>query len=99
MMTQPAVRLSGDLDYFRAAEMRRALADVRGEAVVDLSGVDYLDSAALTELAALARRERNVTLVVPSPHLRRILDIVAFTQLFRIVTQLEADRPTLHDAS
>lgn len=92
MIAQPTVVLTGDLDYFRAPEVRHVLAGVRGPAVIDLSGVDYLDSSGLAELAALARRVPDVTLVVPSPHLRRILEIVSFTQLFRIVPSLEYGR-------
>jgi anti-anti-sigma factor len=84
------ITLSGELDLSNVAEMRSSLARAVGPAVVDLSGVTYLDSTALYELGALRKRVGNVVLVGPSPQIRRTLEIVGFTKIFDIVDDRSA---------
>jgi len=79
------IALSGELDMSNASDLRASLGSAVGPAVVDLSGVTYLDSTALYELALLRRRVGSVVLVVPSPQIRRTLEIVGFSKTFRIV--------------
>jgi anti-anti-sigma factor len=79
------IALSGELDMSNAQELRASLGSALGPTVVDLSDVTYLDSTALYELALLRRRVGAVVLVVPSPQIRRTLEIVGFTKTFRIV--------------
>jgi anti-anti-sigma factor len=79
------ITLKGELDLSNVAEMRSSLADARGPAVVDLSGVTYLDSSALYELGVLRKRVGNVVLVAPSAQIRRTLEIVGYTKIFEIV--------------
>lgn len=81
-----SVRLAGELDLSNVSSLRAKLAAIDGPAVVDLSDVTYLDSAALNELAVLRRRVGSVALVVGSPNIRRTLEIVGFHGVFRIVT-------------
>lgn len=59
---------------------------MNGPAVIDLSGVSLLTAAALTELhrAALRAGIGSVTLAGAPPHVRRVLEIVRFEQLFQI---------------
>ena len=82
-----SVVLSGDLDCYRAAAVRLVLEKLEGPGIVDMRGVRYLDSSALNELARVARRIglREVTLVVASVNVRRVLQIVEFEKLFTIV--------------
>ena len=91
-MSRPpsVVVLAGDLDVYTVKRVRAALDPVDGPAIVDMSAVEFLDAAALGELARLARRvgTGTVVLVVPSPQIRRVLDIVRFDRLFRIVTRM-----------
>jgi anti-anti-sigma factor len=79
------ITLRGELDLSNVDEMRSSLASASGPAVVDLSGVTYLDSTALYELGVLRKRVGNVVLVAPSPQVRRTLEIVGFTKIFDIV--------------
>jgi anti-anti-sigma factor len=82
------VALSGELDVYRAASIREAFAAVRDAAVLDFTEVTYLDSTALNELARLRKRVAGeLVLVVRSPQVRRVLDLVGFGALFRIVQQ------------
>jgi anti-anti-sigma factor len=85
----PVVTLSGELDLYRAPAVRESLARVEGPVVVDLSRVSYIDSSLLNELARLRRRVGDVALVVTSPQVRRILDIVGFDRTFRVVEHAE----------
>jgi anti-anti-sigma factor len=83
--------LEGDLDSFTACEMRKALAPIDGEAVIDLRCVRLLSAAALTELVRVAKRAGAgaVVLIVTSPAVRQVLALVEFERLFRIVERLE----------
>lgn len=84
------IALRGELDLSNAAALRDSLGAVTGPAVVDLSGVTYLDSTALYELAALRRRVGSVALIVTSPNVRRTLEIVGFQKTFRVVEARES---------
>jgi anti-anti-sigma factor len=90
-MIRPVITLSGELDVYRSRVACRVLDAIHGPAVVDMSGVAFLDGSALSELARLAKRAGpgNVVLVVPSVHIRRVLDIVRFPELFRIVEHID----------
>ncbi|HEY6235084.1 MAG TPA: STAS domain-containing protein [Candidatus Elarobacter sp.] len=87
MSRSESVILSGDLDLFQAPTIRRLLDPIDGPATIDMRNVSYLDSSALKELARVARRvgPGQVTLVVASPNVRRVLDLVRFAELFSIV--------------
>ncbi|HZO93632.1 MAG TPA: STAS domain-containing protein [Candidatus Baltobacteraceae bacterium] len=81
------VVLQGEIDIHDADRLRTLFdACAQGKPVlVDLSRVTYLDSTALNELARLRRRCDDVAIVVASPQIERILEIVGFTSTFRIV--------------
>ena len=82
------VSLKGELDIYRADAIRDSFATVNGPAVVDLSGVTYMDSTALNELARLHKRVGRLVIVAPSPQIRRVLTIVGFADLFEIVEDI-----------
>lgn len=84
---KPAVvAFSGELDIYGVERVRAALDAIDGPAIVDFTDVRFVDSSTLTELVRLRKRVGDcVTLVVPTPHIRRALDIVGFEALFRIV--------------
>jgi anti-anti-sigma factor len=86
MPARPAIALTGEIDIYTAATACRALDDLHGPAVVDLSGVRLLSAAGLTELARLAQRVgyHTVTLAGARPHVRRVLEIARFELLFTI---------------
>jgi anti-anti-sigma factor len=75
---------TGEIDLSNVEPFRQALtvaaadADSSGDAmVIDLSGVEYLDSAAVSVLFPYAERIR----VIAHPHLVRIFDISGFSEL------------------
>jgi anti-anti-sigma factor len=83
------VTLCGELDVYRAEAVREAFDSVRDAPVVDLSAVTYLDSTVLNELIRLRKRvDGEIVLVVGSPQIRRVLELVSFARLFRIVDHL-----------
>jgi anti-anti-sigma factor len=87
------IALTGELDLSNAPLLRASLSGAAGPAVVDLSGVTYLDSSALYEFALLRRRVGSVVLVVPSPQIRRTLEIVGFAKTFRIIESRDFEGP------
>jgi anti-anti-sigma factor len=94
-MTKPSsdnrVKLDGEWDLNRRDELLALIGTLTtdGPATVDLRGCTYADSTVLSCLFALKTKfeEVPITLLGPSPQLRRILQIVAFEQLFQIVDE------------
>jgi anti-anti-sigma factor len=94
--------LYGDLDPLRETYLRGQLATLAGKdaAVVDLSGVGYLDSMALTAFVRLtkdfvARDARLVWLVPPQTNARRIFAVAELDRYFTIVETLDTALQTL----
>ncbi len=85
--TAPIVILSSELDLYDAPRVRDALDALQGPGVVDMSAVRRVGSSVLNELARVAKRagRHRVELIVTSPHVRKVLDIVQFGRLFDIV--------------
>ncbi|GAA3505040.1 STAS domain-containing protein [Streptomyces prasinosporus] len=67
----------GEVDQSNAGELAAALDDARGPVVVDLTGVQYLDSAGLNVLFV---RSSALELIVPSL-LMPVLDVSGLTEL------------------
>ena len=86
--TPPVIVLTGDLDVFSSVHMREALADLSQPATIDLTGVRHLDASALGALAAVARRVGlgKLTLIVPRGNLTRLMKLVGFASLCRVIT-------------
>jgi len=80
------VKLTGEIDVYTARTACRVLDDIAGPAVIDLSGVRLLCAEGLRELANVAARAGAgvVTLRGAPPHVRRVLEIARFGQLFTI---------------
>jgi len=66
----------------------KALASGRNQIILDLSGVQYMNSGGLRELVQLWKRVQNTggTLIVanPSERVKRVLDLVGLETVFRI---------------
>jgi stage II sporulation protein AA (anti-sigma F factor antagonist) len=68
--------VSGEVDMATADQMfDAALADGAGAAFIDLTGVTFFDSAAIHALVRLSDRFPQGFEVMPSPPVRRVLDI------------------------
>lgn len=90
------VRLTGEIDVTTAARLREYLAGVNAaEAgiVVDLTGVEFLDSAGLGVLVGALKRTRargaTMHLVCPCRRIRDVLAVTGLTRLFRIHDTLD----------
>jgi anti-anti-sigma factor len=91
--TERGLALRGELDAAVAPEvevaLREALLDTEGDFVLDLSGLDFMDSGGINALlqarALLAREERGLLLICPAGPARRVLEIAGVTDLFTLV--------------
>jgi stage II sporulation protein AA (anti-sigma F factor antagonist) len=96
-MTLSVVKLDGDLDFSRKAQIATALqrADNVDIAIVDLSGVSYIDSSCLSCLAAQKKRMREngtagiVRIAGVTPSLRRIFEICGLDKSFEIYDSMD----------
>ncbi len=91
------VALRGELDFDGAPAFARALEELRAdgerEVIVDLSELTFIDSSGISVLvgAARAATAEQGTLVVaaPTPHVKRVFDIVRLSELVAVEPGLE----------
>lgn len=92
------VRLAGRLDALEASELRRLLTghlqDGRNNIAVDLSDLDFLDSAGLAALVKGMKDAReaggDLRLVWPtSADAQRIFELTSFDKVFTYATSLD----------
>jgi anti-anti-sigma factor len=93
-----ALVLRGELDLASAADLEAAVraAGLGGHLVLDLRGLDFVDSTGLAAMVGLEREARAMggglsCLVGPDGHVRRVLDV---TRLADVLGARE-DRPAL----
>lgn len=88
------IKLAGRFDFNRHREFRGAYEPLLDDAaiqevIVDMGGVDYLDSSALGMLLMLKDKvsasKKSVALTNVSGSVRQVLDIANFGKLFRII--------------
>lgn len=97
------VAFSGDIDLQSSSEARTVLLEVvsRGQPVlVDLSGVEYIDSSGVASLVESFQKARksglDYVLVSVSDGARRVLELARLDKVFTIAASIEeatADRP------
>ena len=89
----PVVAVHGELDVDGAPELRRALIEAIDEVpgrplVVDLEGVDFIDSAGLGVLVGGLKRakdgEGELVLVATGQSVIRVLELTGLTRVFAI---------------
>jgi anti-sigma B factor antagonist len=86
------VRLEGQFDFSHVSTARAAInqtiEDGARTIVVNLDGLDYIDSAGLGllvgTLARLRDRKGELSVVCHSPRIRRVFDITRLTQLIAL---------------
>ena len=88
----PAVKIVGDLDFTTTVELTQRLDDVitmtrRGDLVVDVAGVDFVDSTGMQALLLADRRCRDwgMRMIVRSPS-RGMRELLAITGLDAVLT-------------
>ncbi|HEY6326868.1 MAG TPA: STAS domain-containing protein [Candidatus Cybelea sp.] len=83
------VALDGAWDLARKDELTALFDGLKmdGDATIDLRGVTYADSTVLAALAGLAQRFKGITITLfrPPPQILRLLKLVEFEKLFKIV--------------
>ena len=92
------VRVKGDIDFSRSPELRHdligALKKGLDRLVVDLGGVQYMDSSGVAVLVELlqTQRKRNQKLVLCNmqPKVKGIFEIARLHMVFTIVETVEA---------
>ncbi len=83
------IPLSGELDIFAQPALRAMLApalDPNTDAVVDMTGVTYLEAATIGELVRVLRakdgQQRKLALVVTSARVERMFALTGLTRRF-----------------
>jgi stage II sporulation protein AA (anti-sigma F factor antagonist) len=75
------VSVSGEVDMSTADQMfDHAIREGAKSATIDLRAVTFFDSAAIHALVRLADRYRGGLDVIPSPQVRRVLDISGLSE-------------------
>lgn len=84
----PVVRLTGEIDISNAEPIGDALDAIVGpdarQVVVDLDGLDFMDSAGIAMLLRIAARVDVVEIRNPSEVMRRIIECTGLTGIFRM---------------
>jgi anti-anti-sigma factor len=82
----PVFAITGEIDHSNASTLSTAVETplTRGESVIllDLTGVDYIDSGGVSVLLSTVRRLRNrgwLGVINPNENVRRLLEIVGLT--------------------
>ena len=81
---------NGDIDMASGPLLDAAIQELetRGPVVVDMTGVEFVDSSGLRSLLAASQRarldDRTVTLRGVGPEVARLLEITGTTELFEI---------------
>jgi len=80
------VTVAGDLDLESAPAMTAALRKVLGDQpiVVDLSGVDFMDSSGLGVLVGAHKEAAGLLLAEPGPRLQKIFKITKLHKVFAL---------------
>lgn len=92
------VTVRGDLDLATAPRLRDAavgrLMDGDRRLVIDLDGVEFLDSTGLGTLVAILKRARtlgaDLALVVTRERIRKVFELTALTSAFELHEDIEA---------
>ncbi len=84
----------GESAQFLAQTLERILEEGGGHVLLDLEGINYMDSTGIGELVGylgrFQERKRRLVLVRPSDRIRRLLDVVQLGELFPIYADMEA---------
>ena len=84
--------VAGELDVVGGPELRQHVMKEtkagNSDLVLDLAGVDFIDSFGLGVLVGALKRARlaggDIRLVIPEPRIRRVLEVCDLDRVFRI---------------
>ena len=91
------IAVGGELDLHTAEPLRESLADVlehgARSVLVDLTGVSFIDSTALTVLVdagrALKSSRGEIVVVADDPRVLRVMEITGLDRVFRVSSSLQ----------
>ena len=87
----PVIYLSGELDITNVGRARAAIgaaiAGQPGRAVLDASGLEYMDSSGITLMALVAREAQEVQVRNPTPIVRRLLELTGLGDILDITDE------------
>ena len=79
---------SGSLDVTAAGQLHRALDALTGDVLLDVSGLDFVDSSGLGAIVATDNRLRHgggsLVLLRPGQRLRRLLELTGLMTLLTV---------------
>ncbi|MCL6519907.1 MAG: STAS domain-containing protein [Armatimonadota bacterium] len=86
------IDLQGEIDVFTAPQLKQRILEMLDQGVihliVNLSGVEYLDSAALGVLIGglkrLRERDGSLSIICPNMRIKRIFEITGLDKIFDI---------------
>jgi anti-sigma B factor antagonist len=91
------VTIAGELDVIGGPELRQQvmteIREGRHRLVLDLTGVDFIDSFGLGVIVGALKRVRlldgDLRLVVPEPRIRRVFEVCDLDRVFALHTTLD----------
>ncbi|MEV0301377.1 anti-sigma factor antagonist [Streptomyces prasinus] len=87
------VRVGGEIDVYTAPKLREQLVELVNDGsfhlVVDMEGVDFLDSTGLGVLKRVRAHEGSLRLVCNQERILKIFRITGLTKVFPIHTSVE----------
>jgi anti-anti-sigma factor len=85
----PVVTIEGELDLSTVETVRRAIAPVvdaqPSRIVLDLRGLDFMDSSGIALMLSIANRVPTVELRNPSEIIRQVIQITGLSEALQIV--------------
>lgn len=85
---RPLIRVAGDLDIASVDALRKAVGAVTagdpGHLTFDLSGLRFMDSAGISVLLGAARDLPGVTLLGPTPAVRRVIELTGLSDVMEV---------------
>lgn len=96
------LHLRGELDSSTVAAFREAIAEARPEtmAVIEMSGVPFVDSAGIGALIGGIRRLRelggDVAVASPRPAIKRVLNMTGFDRIVPVAETVAQAAESLH---
>ncbi len=84
----PVITIAGELDLSNTGQAKAAidtaLASQDQRLILELGGLEYMDSSGIALLAAAARQTREVELRDPSAIVRRLIELTGLDQILRM---------------
>lgn len=92
LVVEGVIKLGQSARFFADA-LKKALAEENGHVVVDVRGIDYMDSTGIGELVGylvrLQEQKRKLILISPPERVRRLLEVANVLELFRVYDDVE----------